>query len=172
MADQLFFIGYMAAGKTTAAAALADLTGLPMLDLDAAIEAREGRTISEVFKAVGEAGFRSLERDMLEEVTGHPQYRIVSCGGGLACSPGAVERMKLHGHVVWLNPPFETICERLDSEPGARPLLKQLGWPSVESLRDHFTSRTACYAAADESVVGVDDDALNRWSVRLGVNQS
>ena len=42
MANQLFLVGYMGAGKTTAANALSLRTGLPMVDLDEELERREG----------------------------------------------------------------------------------------------------------------------------------
>ena len=100
MGKQLFFIGYMAAGKTAAAAELAKLTGLPFLDLDAELEARHGRSIAELFAASGEPEFRRKEAALLQEITGNEAYQIIACGGGLPCTPGTVELMQSHGHGV------------------------------------------------------------------------
>ena len=44
-----FIVGYMASGKSTFGKELAKDKGLPCLDLDESIEAREGRSISEIF---------------------------------------------------------------------------------------------------------------------------
>lgn len=41
---------------------------MAFIDLDAEIEVREGRSIPEIFAAAGEAGFRAIERDTLEEL--------------------------------------------------------------------------------------------------------
>ena len=53
MANQLFLVGYMGAGKTTAANALSLRTGLPMVDLDEELERREGRSIAALFAQEG-----------------------------------------------------------------------------------------------------------------------
>ena len=48
-----FIVGYMASGKTTFGRELAKEKGLPFVDLDESIEAREGRSITEVFATDG-----------------------------------------------------------------------------------------------------------------------
>ena len=58
----------MAAGKTTMARELSAKVSAPMIDTDAYIEEREGRTISEIFAAVGEPGFRKIEEEFLEDI--------------------------------------------------------------------------------------------------------
>ena len=51
----------MAAGKSAAAAALAERLGLEARDSDAEVEAAAGEPIAEVFESEGEAGFRERE---------------------------------------------------------------------------------------------------------------
>ena len=61
-------IGFMAAGKTTMGRELSARLGAPLIDTDAYIEEREGKTISEIFAAEGESGFRRIEAECLEDI--------------------------------------------------------------------------------------------------------
>lgn len=172
MGKQLFFIGYMAAGKTAAAAELAKLTGLPFLDLDAELEARHGRSVAELFAASGESEFRRMEAALFREIAGNEAYRIIACGGGLPCTPGTVELMQTHGHVVWLDTPLEVILRRLLEEPESRPLLRELGWPDEKGVAEHRLSRLTFYAKADQKVTSINDAVLADWAARLTTDQS
>ncbi|MEP7370169.1 MAG: shikimate kinase, partial [Dermatophilaceae bacterium] len=55
-------VGPPGSGKTTVGRALAALMGVELLDSDQAIEAREGKSISDIFMDDGEPRFRQLER--------------------------------------------------------------------------------------------------------------
>ena len=94
----------MAAGKTTMARELSAKVGAPMIDTDAYIEEREGKTVSEIFAAVGEPGFRKIEEECLEDIleehiSEHPEtiedmHRctlVLSLGGGIVTTPGCRE---------------------------------------------------------------------------------
>ncbi len=61
----------MGCGKSSVGRRLSELLCCPFMDLDDVIEKREGRTISEIFAAEGEAGFREIELEsMLTVVEG------------------------------------------------------------------------------------------------------
>ena len=60
-ATTVALVGFMGAGKTTVGEALAARTGWRFADLDRQIEAREGRTRTEIFAEDGEQRFRELE---------------------------------------------------------------------------------------------------------------
>ena len=63
--------GFMGCGKSSVGRRLSELLCCPFIDLDDVIEKREGRTISEIFAAEGEAGFREIELEsMLTVVEG------------------------------------------------------------------------------------------------------
>ena len=117
-------IGFMAAGKTTMARELSAKVGAPMIDTDACIEEREGRTISEIFAAVGEPGFRKIEEECLEDIleehiSEHPEtledmHRctlVLSLGGGIVTTPGCLPlyllRLRQDRHRHHLQPSVE-----------------------------------------------------------------
>ena len=61
----LYLVGFMGAGKTTAARLLADEIGWRFADLDEDIEGQQRRSISELFATVGEEEFRRIETEAI-----------------------------------------------------------------------------------------------------------
>ena len=168
MVNQVFLVGYMGSGKTSVAKALSASSGLPMLDLDEALERQEGRTIAELFEQDGEAAFRIKESALLNDVAGRKEFPIVACGGGVTVDARNVQTMKRHGLVVWIDPPFETILERLRAEPEHRPLLTAMGNPlDEEKLRAHYELRISAYADCDERIKDVTDEVLAGLAARI-----
>jgi shikimate kinase len=76
----LVFIGGSGAGKTTLGRQLARKLDLSFHDLDAVIEAREGRPVAEIFATAGEGAFRNLETSLLPDLLAKPA--VVALGGG------------------------------------------------------------------------------------------
>jgi shikimate kinase/3-dehydroquinate synthase len=111
-------IGFMGAGKTTAARALAEASGRPAVDVDEQVAQRLGKPIARVFAEDGEAAFRAAEEQAtLEALAG---ARIVALGGGAVGS--AAVRSALAGClVVWLDVRAEVAWARCGGA-GDRPL--------------------------------------------------
>jgi thiamine-phosphate diphosphorylase len=76
----LVILGGSGAGKTTLGRQLAYRLTLPFHDLDAAIEARVGRPVADLFAESGEAAFRALETELLPGLLATPA--VVALGGG------------------------------------------------------------------------------------------
>jgi shikimate kinase len=119
-ADKLYLVGFMGAGKTTVARALAQRLDWKIEDIDERIERRERRDIPSIFRQHGEPYFRSVEREELISLL--PQRgTVVATGGGTVLDAGNRELMLRDGGVVWLDAPFATILERVPLD-GRRPL--------------------------------------------------
>jgi shikimate kinase/3-dehydroquinate synthase len=83
---QVVVVGFMGAGKSTAARSLADASGGHAVDVDEQLVARAGRPIEEIFAADGEGAFRELEERLTLELlrsgrTGPSS--VLSLGGGV-----------------------------------------------------------------------------------------
>ena len=142
MHKPLFLIGMMGCGKSTMAAQLARLTGMPTLDLDAEIVRREGRSIPDIFADVGDAGFRICETAALRAVCeGSP--RIVATGGGIVTRQENIDLMRAHGTVVWLCRPLEDMIR--DVRQDTRP---NLAGDKAERMRTLYAAREPLYRAA------------------------
>lgn len=109
----LFLVGYMGCGKSTLGRRLARRLGVPFLDTDALIEAREGATVSDVFRYEGETRFREVEREVLEEAISGHDAAVISTGGGLPVWHDNMERMNGAGRTVYLRRSAANIAGRL-----------------------------------------------------------
>jgi len=100
-------------------------------------------TIPQIFNLKGEQYFRKLEREVLEDVTENLPKFVMATGGGLGANPAAMEYMKKHGIVIWLDVDFETFLKRTQRDPN-RPLLRK----PVEELKELFEKRKEVYSRA------------------------
>ena len=139
--DKVYLVGFMAAGKTTVARALAARLGWRVEDVDELIEARERRTVAEIFSRQGEPYFRGVEREILRLLL-PLRHVIVATGGGTFMDPENRAAMNLDGISVWLDVPFEALVARIPAD-GRRPLAADRA--QLERL---FAVRQAAYAQA------------------------
>jgi shikimate kinase len=152
----LWLVGMMGAGKSAVGAVLAERLGLPLVDLDRAIERDAGRSIPELFRSEGEAGFRKREREAIEAVAG--RRAVVALGGGAPAQPGALARLVASGTLVYLRARPETLAARVGADE-ARPLLAGLDPAArLAKIRGLLAEREACYLRA---ALVVDTDALD-----------
>lgn len=161
----LFLIGYMGCGKSTLGRRLARRLEVPFLDTDALIEAREGATVSDVFRYEGEERFREVEREVLEEAISGHESAVISTGGGLPVWHDNMTRMNAAGRTVYLRRSAENIAGRLSPYGRQkRPRLRGLNDEELVAFmtrdmaeRDPFYSRAElvieCDRLSDEAIV-------------------
>jgi len=97
----IILVGFMGTGKTVTGRVLAEQTGLELVDMDSIIEARAGKAISEIFAADGEAAFRAMERELVQELAQRDGL-IISTGGGIVLNPDNISDFEKTGLVVCL----------------------------------------------------------------------
>lgn len=140
-ADKIYLVGFMAAGKTTVARILAERLGWRAEDIDELIEARERRTVAEIFARNGEPYFRSIERDILRLLL-PLRHCVVATGGGTFMDPDNRAAINVDGVSVWLDVPLEELVARMPAD-GRRPLAADRA--QMERL---FAARQVAYANA------------------------
>ncbi|HEY2151699.1 MAG TPA: shikimate kinase [Vicinamibacterales bacterium] len=119
-ADKIYLVGFMAAGKSTLARALARRLDWRAVDIDELIEKRERQTVADIFARHGEAYFRSAEREVLTEQLAS-RHVIVATGGGTFADPQNRAAINADGVSVWLDVPLERLIARVPAD-GRRPL--------------------------------------------------
>ena len=119
-ADKIYLVGFMAAGKTTVARALARRLDWQSVDVDELIEQRERQSVADIFAKHGEAYFRSLERQVLAEQMG-PRHLVVATGGGTFADVQNRVAINNDGVSVWLDVPLDRLIGRVPAG-GRRPL--------------------------------------------------
>ncbi len=151
----LYLVGFMASGKTTAGRSAARKLGYRFVDSDQAIEETVGKPITEIFRDMGEETFRGMEREFIE--SGHPTSGcVVSCGGGLVAPSGMAELVASKGVAICLSATPATIIARTQGRSN-RPLLNV---PDPEArIRELLAEREPRYQAVG-NVVSTDDRTM------------
>ena len=140
MAPKAVLIGLPGSGKSTIGRRLAKAMGCELLDTDAAIEERTGRSIADIFATEGEQGFRRIEETVIREAL-QTHDGILSLGGGAVTTEGV--RAALAGHtVVYLEISAAEGVRRTGGST-VRPLLA--GPDRAEKYRELMTARVPLY---------------------------
>jgi shikimate kinase len=139
--DKIYLVGFMAAGKSTVARALAERLKWRAEDIDELIEARERRPVADIFARSGEPYFRAAERDILKLLL-PLRHVVVATGGGTFMDPENRAAINIDGVSVWLDVPLEELLARIPSD-GSRPLAADR--VQMERL---FAARVTAYSAA------------------------
>lgn len=138
-------VGFMGAGKTAAAAALAELLKFCWVDLDEFIEARESRSVGAILENLGESVFREIETDALDEILRIGEKKIIALGGGtwtIAANRKIIESVKCR--TIWLDVPFDICWQRIIEANENRPLARD-----ENETRTLFDSRREVYRQAE-----------------------
>ena len=149
----LYLVGMMGSGKTSTGRPLAERLGYGFVDADAVIEQAAGCSIPEIFEQDGEAGFRSLESQVLSAISQRHSL-VVATGGGVVTQP---ENWGLlhSGIVIWLDVVPDQLLHRLNADSTVRPLLQTTD-PEA-SLNTLLNERRPLYGEADLTVVINDE---------------
>jgi shikimate kinase/3-dehydroquinate synthase len=121
----LVFAGFMGAGKSAAARAVAAELGVRAVDSDHELERELGEPIESWFDRNGESAFRQTEEKVVLDLLERPDLRILSLGGGALTSQRVQEALRRHV-VVYLDVDTDAAWRRAGSGHG-RPLARDRG---------------------------------------------
>jgi shikimate kinase/3-dehydroquinate synthase len=146
-ARKLVLIGFMGAGKSTAARSAADALGTTAFDVDRVVEERAGKPIRQLFVDNGEGAFRALEERTTLELLDDPGVHVLALGGGGVVSDAVRDSLQDH-LVVWLDVNLDTAWGRVAGS--GRPLARDRA--SFQAL---YQEREPLYAGlADVTLPG------------------
>lgn len=145
----LILIGFMGAGKTSAASCLAERFALQVIETDQEIVLREGMSIPEIFSAHGETYFRDRETEVFRDLKESGPV-IVSAGGGAVLRDENVKYMKANGVIVLLTASPAAILERVRDNRD-RPLLN--GKMNEEYISALMEKRRARYEEVADHII-------------------
>ncbi len=142
--------GFMGSGKSTIGNLLSKKMGMAFIDLDAYIEKKENKSVSQIFSDSGEEYFRQLERDAVKELA-YKKSVILATGGGTLTFRENVDILKNAGNkIILLDLPVEVVEQRLQGDT-KRPLLNR---PDKEKvMRELYEKRLPLYRSAADIVV-------------------
>ncbi len=128
---------------------IAGWLGWPVFDVDREVERAAGCTVSAVWSAEGEAGFRRLEQAAVEHLVERPGPLVAALGGGTLEHTASRESLAGWGSGVFLDAPIESLADRVGTST-ERPLLTE-GVP-IDRLRALAAERQPRYEALPHRV--------------------
>ncbi|MDP6833255.1 MAG: helix-turn-helix transcriptional regulator [Alphaproteobacteria bacterium] len=173
---RIALIGLRGAGKSTLGRALAKRLELPFVQLNKEIEAAAGMSQDEIFDLLGQAAFRRLERQCLDQVVeAHPRA-VIETGGGLVAEAGTYERLLSSCHTIWLQASPEEHMARVAAQGDQRPMAGNR--EAMDDLRRILSGREGLYSKADASLdttgrsIGACLDALVEMAPNASKNSA
>jgi XRE family aerobic/anaerobic benzoate catabolism transcriptional regulator len=168
--QRIALIGMRGAGKSTLGPLLAARLGVAFLELDREIEKEAGLGLTEIMELHGQAGFRRLERSVLERVVAAFPAVVIATGGGLVAEADTFARLLGSCLTVWVKAAPEAHMQRVIDQGDLRPMRDNRR--SMDDLRAILASREALYAQADiqlETTGRSVDETLASLAALVGV---
>ena len=142
----LAFIGMAGVGKSAISRRIAQMLGVDVVDIDAAVVDAAGRPIAEIFATDGEARFRQMETDALRAALERPDPTVIATGGGIVESHTNRDLLARRARVVLLHTTDAVLVERLRNSSNRRPLLEgdlEANLAALRQRRDHLYREVA-----------------------------
>ncbi len=143
---RVLLVGFMASGKTTVGRAVARRLGWDFIDIDAAVEAREGRSVAQIFDLDGEERFRRLEAEETARALTREDVVVAPGGGWAVQDEERLEEVPEGTLTVWLRVDPATAVGRARASRAVRPLLA--GPEPLEAASALSAERARFYARA------------------------
>lgn len=99
--QNIALIGMPGCGKTEVGKALAHMLKRELLDSDQAICQKEGCSIADIFEHSGENGFRTIETEVLSQLS-KGSGAIIATGGGCVTRPENLPLLRQNSVIIWL----------------------------------------------------------------------
>ena len=150
--NRIYLVGYMGAGKTTAAKRLASRLGWEVVDTDALFEEKYRISVDDFFQKYDEPLYRKLESEILKSTEGRDNI-VISTGGGTACYFDNMEWMNQHGLTVFMQISPKAAVDRVLHSHHKRPLVRGKSEEELmEFVNQHYAARLPFYEQAKITV--------------------
>ena len=126
--ENIVLIGMPGVGKTSTGEALAKLLNRPWIDTDFLIKQKAHCEAATYLQTHGEAAFRRLEHEVIQEISSM-SGSVISCGGGVVVTPSNYQLLRQNGKLVYLTRPLEELTI------AGRPLSQSVGIQELAAKR-------------------------------------
>ncbi len=144
--SNVVLVGMPGCGKSTLMHLLSEKTGKCGVDTDAMVQESAGCTIPEIFEQRGEAAFRAMECEAVQQA-GKGLGHIIATGGGAVLVEENRLALRQNATVVFLKRPLESLAT------AGRPLSRD-----VQALEQLYRQRLPLYEAVADVQVEVDNN--------------
>ena len=156
----IVLIGCRCTGKTSVGRTLSDRLGKKFVDTDDLIEKRAGCSIDRMVAADGWDRFRSLEGEVIADVSIRDE-QVIATGGGIVMDWRNVENLGKNGRLIWLQGDAEVIEKRMYDDRQAKVVRPSLtGVDPLEEIRQVLSLRTPLYERAASFAVDTSRSSI------------
>ena len=167
----------MGCGKSSVGRELSKLLCCPFMDLDSVIEERAGRSIPEIFATDGEAAFRRLEAEALDNIVaqlrqydlshaGYCTAGVLALGGRTVMTPECAELVHEKTLCVYLRASAETLVRNLEGEAEGRPMLAS-GEPLNIRIATLMAQRSDTYEKTAHIIIDTDGKSIEEIAIEI-----
>ncbi len=140
--ENIVLTGMPGSGKTTVGKLLAAELGRPYWDTDALIEEKTGMAPGQIISTRGEPAFRTLETEVIRELSSQNGC-VIATGGGAVLREENVDLLRMNGKLFFLDRPVEQLIPTAD-----RPLSS-----TKEAIVKRYNERYPIYTATADAVI-------------------
>lgn len=108
---RIVLTGYRGTGKSSIGKAMANALSLSHYDIDTIIEETQGCSIPEIFRDIGEPGFRDIESAIISKLPDAPS--VISTGGGAVIRHENIRALRRNSQIILLTSSEDVIAERI-----------------------------------------------------------
>ena len=169
--NHIALIGLRGAGKSTLGALLAENLSIPLIELVQEIEGEAGMTVNEIFSLSGQAAYRRLERQCLENTLKRKDKLVLTVGGSLVSEAASYERLLSSCYTIWLKADPEQHMARVIGQGDYRPMAGNT--QAMDDLRRILAGREGLYERADlciDTSADSVDDSLQKLLLDTHIN--
>lgn len=155
----IVLVGMPGCGKSTQARLLAKALGKDAVDTDAAVVQAAGKSIPDIFAEQGEAAFRRMEAEAVQEF-GKSAGKVIATGGGAVLTEENRNALRQNAVVVFLQRELDTLATK------DRPLSRDR-----EALEKLYEQRLPLYCEVADvtvAVAGTPDETCRRIWEAIG----
>lgn len=143
-------LGVRGAGKSSVGRLLAQSLEVPFVELDDRIEERAGMDLPRLFALHGEAWYRELQAEALEDCLSQHGEAVIATGGSIVNDAAVFARLRETCRTVWLSASAAEHWQRVVAQGDLRPMA---GRPrAMVQLESLLAERAPRYAQADLAV--------------------
>ena len=148
--EKVALVGLRGAGKSTVGSGLAQVLGVPFIELDALIEGKAGMHLTEIFEFHGPSRYRELELRVLSALLERPGGAVIATGGSVVTSPDAWSLLRGGARTVWLRATPEEHLGRVERQGDFRPMRGRVD--ALAELKEILRHRELLYAQAEKTI--------------------
>ncbi|MCF8085178.1 MAG: shikimate kinase [Deltaproteobacteria bacterium] len=149
----IVLIGHRCSGKSSVGRQLAQKLKRQFVDTDTCIEKRARCTIEALVLRHGWDHFRTLEAQVIREISTGCD-RIIATGGGAVMEEANVKHLRKTGWIIWLQADAAVLKGRMAKDRNSKPCRPPLtGTDPLDEIADLVRERTPFYEKASDLTV-------------------